>query len=164
METFSTEIKPNLSFKFYCEKCDYGTSKKSNYNNHCESKKHNFNVLTTNSTAIKPILSSSKYQCDICNKIYTDRSGLWKHKKICIKIDDDEGDYYEGINIKDKDALVLHLLKQNGELQKSLIEMSKDSLSFLKKLSNIFCHPPVAKKVKNNMAFFGATIEKSSKT
>ena len=126
METFSTEIKPLLSFKYYCEKCDYGTSKKSNYNNHCESKKHNFNVLTTNSTAVKPILSSSKYQCDICNKNYTDRSGLWKHKKICIKIDDDEGDYYEGINIKDKDALVLHLLKQNGELQKSLIEMSKD--------------------------------------
>ena len=126
METFSTEIKPILSFKYYCEKCDYGTSKKSNYNNHCESKKHNFNVLTTNSTAIKPFLSSSKYQCDICNKNYTDRSGLWKHKKICIKIDDDEGDYYEGINIKDKDALVLHLLKQNGELQKSLVEMSKD--------------------------------------
>ena len=129
METFSTEIKPFLSFNYYCEKCDYGTSKKSNYNNHCGSKKHNVNNSTTKSTDLKPILSSTKYHCDICNKNYTDRSGLWKHKKICIKFDEEkteENGYYEGINIKDKDALVLHLLKQNGELQKSLIEMSKD--------------------------------------
>jgi hypothetical protein len=56
-------------------------------------------------------------------------STLCAHKKKCIKIDEEqteENGYYEGINIKDKDALVLHLLKQNGMLQKSLIEMSKD--------------------------------------
>ena len=130
METVSTEIKQKISFKYYCEICDYGTCKKSNFNNHCESNKHIFNGLETNSTAIKPFLSSKKYHCDICNKNYTDRSGLWKHKKICIiekgkeKEKDDDDNYYEGINIKDKDALVLHLLKQNGDLQKSLIEMS----------------------------------------
>jgi hypothetical protein len=56
-------------------------------------------------------------------------STLCAHKKKCIEIEEEqteENGYYEGINIKDKDALVLHLLKQNGELQKSLIEMSKD--------------------------------------
>jgi transcriptional regulator with PAS, ATPase and Fis domain len=143
METISTEIKPFLSYNYYCEKCDYGTSKKSNYNNHCESKKHNFNVLTTNSTAFKPILSSTKYHCDICNKNYTDRSGLWKHKKICIPIEEEqteENGYYEGVNIKDKDALVLHLLKQNGELQKSLIEMSKDKSITNNNTNNTNCH------------------------
>ena len=128
METVSTEIKQKISFKYYCELCDYGTCKKSNFNNHCESNKHIFNGLETNSTAIKPFLSSKKYHCDICNKNYTDRSGLWKHKKICIiekeKEKDDDDNYYEGINIKDKDALVLHLLKQNGDLHNKLIEMS----------------------------------------
>jgi hypothetical protein len=33
----------------------------------------------------------------------------------------------DGINIKDKDALVLHLLKQNGDLQNKIIEMASQS-------------------------------------
>ena len=31
---------PKLCPKFYCEKCDYGTSKKSSYDNHVSSHKH----------------------------------------------------------------------------------------------------------------------------
>jgi hypothetical protein len=57
-------------------------------------------------------------------------SSLCKHKKTCCckinttdKEDDDEN-MYQGINIKDKDALVLHLLKQNGELQNKIIEIA----------------------------------------
>jgi hypothetical protein len=54
-------------------------------------------------------------------------STLCAHKKKCsIQKLDEEPNYFEGINIKDKDALVLHLLKQNSELQKSLIEISKE--------------------------------------
>jgi hypothetical protein len=30
---------------------------------------------------------------------------------------------YQGINIKDKDALVLYLLKKNGDQQNKIIEM-----------------------------------------
>jgi transcriptional regulator with PAS, ATPase and Fis domain len=79
-----------------------------------------------------PKLCSKKYLCDGCDKNFNDRAGLWRHKKKCTikseieKEKTEENGYYEGINIKDKDALVLHLLKQNGELQKSLIEISKD--------------------------------------
>jgi len=127
MTTFSNNSLGKLCFKFYCEKCDYGTSKKSSFTNHNESKRHKCNELATISTVSMPKLCSKIYICDICDKIFNDRSGLWRHKKKCSKpIEDDEGDYYQGINIKDKDALVLHLLKQNCELQKSLIEVSKD--------------------------------------
>jgi hypothetical protein len=53
-------------------------------------------------------------------------SSLCAHKKKCK---DDEM-IYDGINIKDKDALVLHLLKQNSELQHKIIEMaSKTSIT-----------------------------------
>ena len=64
--------------------------------------------------------------CYNCNRHYKDKSGLWRHKKNCINKKEknyDENNYYEGINIKDKDALVLYLLKQNSDLQKSLIEL-----------------------------------------
>ena len=34
------EIMPKLCHKFFCEKCDYGTCKKSSYDNHLISSKH----------------------------------------------------------------------------------------------------------------------------
>ena len=124
METVSTEIKQKISFKYYCELCDYGTCKKSNFNNHCESNKHIFNVLETNSTAIKPILSAKKYNCDICNKNYTDRSGLWKHKKICIKKEEKEKEKENEENdditeLTDK-AIIKALLQQTEKMMKMM--------------------------------------------
>ena len=115
-----------LCFSFYCEQCDYGTCKKSSFVNHNHSKRHKNNVLATNDNKLETTLFSKKYLCDSCEKNFNDRSGLWRHKKNCINKKEknyDENNYYEGINIKDKDALVLYLLKQNSDLQKSLIEM-----------------------------------------
>jgi len=110
METFSNiPSTKKICHNFYCELCDYGTSKKSSYTNHINSKKHNEpNLVNIN----MPNLCSTRVYCDTCGKNYSDRSGLWRHKKKCIFID--------GINIKDKDALVIHLLKQNSELMSLL--------------------------------------------
>jgi transcriptional regulator with PAS, ATPase and Fis domain len=110
---------------FVCENCDFKCSKKGDYNRHIATDKHK--ILTN------PNYFTSKnitFDCK-CGKVYKHISTLCAHKKKCIynesekeKIEDNG--YYEGVNIKDKDALVIHLLKQNGELQNSLIEMSKD--------------------------------------
>ena len=47
MTTNDNEILAKTSHKFYCEKCDYGTCKKFNFDLHLESKKHKNNVSTT---------------------------------------------------------------------------------------------------------------------
>jgi hypothetical protein len=118
----------NIPKIFICSSCDFKCSKKGDYNRHLLTRKHKFQQESTIITSI----TSLHYECN-CGKIYKDRSGLWKHKKICNKMNlegDDEktevNGYIDGINIQDKDALLLHLLKQNGELQKSLIELSKE--------------------------------------
>ena len=108
MATFSNNLSQKLSQKYYCEKCDYTTDKKSNYNKHCESKKHNSTDLELNINNSETKISSNNLICENCDKIFKDRTGIWRHRKKCIFID--------GINIKDKDALVIHLLKQNSEL------------------------------------------------
>ena len=122
MTTLSNNLSQKTSSKYYCEKCDYYTNKKSNYNTHCESKKHNKQQMELKINDIKPNLSLNKNNtyCNVCEKNYKDRTGLWRHKKKCVVID--------GININDKDALVIHLLQQNSELQKSLIELSKEKI------------------------------------
>jgi hypothetical protein len=65
------------------------------------------------------------YQCKNCNKEYASRTGLWKHNKSC-NINED---MYQGINIHDKDALVIHLIKQNSDLQNKIINMSSNSIT-----------------------------------
>jgi hypothetical protein len=55
-----------------------------------------------------------------CGKNFKTKSGLWKHKQKCnIDILDDDC-----TDIKEKYTLVLHLLKQNSELQNKIIDMA----------------------------------------
>ena len=100
---------------FVCENCYIKCCKKGDYRRHILTDKHK-NLTNPNFLASKNITFDCK-----CGKVYKHMSTLCAHKKKCnISIEHD--DYYEGINIKDKDALVLHLLKQNGELQNKIIE------------------------------------------
>ena len=119
MTTNNNKKYANLCLKYYCKKCDYGTSKKSSFGNHCESKKHNSNELTTKNNAK---LCLKIYTCNTCHKIFNDRSGLWRHTKKCI---DTKTETMDITDITDK-QLIINLLQQNGELQKSLIELSKE--------------------------------------
>ena len=69
----------NLSQQnFHCEICDYTTCKKTDFNKHILTDKHNRNNLATQLSQDKNI-----HICQLCNKQYHDRTGLWKHKKIC---------------------------------------------------------------------------------
>ena len=122
---FSNNFKPNLSPKFHCEKCNYSTCKKSNYNNHLRSAKHKKSMF---SNEIKPILSS-KFTCHQCNKEYKDYSGLWRHKKKCNK----ENNYKEE---KDVNNLVTYLMQENAEFKQLLIDQNKQIIELSKNAGN----------------------------
>jgi hypothetical protein len=64
------------------------------------------------------------YKC-ICGNTYSSRQGIHKHRKQCIGKQADN----IGLNEIDK-SMMIDLLKQNGELQKQIIELSnKTSIS-----------------------------------
>ena len=99
------------------------------HNNHILTAKHS--KLTTVNNEETQIPNIIVLICEKCNKKYKSRVGLWKHKKQCINIKEDTLESTNIINsisnnTTDKDALIIQLLKQNGELQKSLIELSKE--------------------------------------
>ena len=90
MVTLGDEIQPKIQPKFYCEFCDYGTCKKTNYDTHIISNKHK---RVTNgykkgqlSAEIQPKFSHQHEDglciC-LCGKQYKHRQGLWRHKKVC---------------------------------------------------------------------------------
>ena len=73
-----TNMSLNIARKYYCEKCNYKCSKQSDFNKHLLTRKHK---METNGNHI--VINNSPYICDICNKKYLNRSGLWKHKQKC---------------------------------------------------------------------------------
>jgi hypothetical protein len=103
-----------FSGKFYCEKCDYTSSRKNDYNKHLQSKKHNDNNDNIDDN------KKLSYNCD-CGKKYNFLSGLSRHKKLC------NGNKKEALIISDnKDEmkdLVFKLIKQNTELQQQISQM-----------------------------------------
>jgi hypothetical protein len=123
MSTLSNILEAKLSPKYHCEICHYKTSKKSNYKKHCESIRHKNILLSTNINKVKPELSSKIFQCKNCEKIFKERTGLWRHKQKCNNVDQ----LKEEFNGNDKDSLLVHLLKKNEELQNKIIEMSVHS-------------------------------------
>jgi len=119
METFGNKSLAKTSYKFYCETCDYGTCKKCNYDMHCCSIKHKNNVLETNGNDLLAKISTIKNVCDICEKNFQNRSGLWKHKKKCKN--EESNDVLDILSDKN---IILELIKSNTEIQKQMLEIA----------------------------------------
>jgi hypothetical protein len=131
-----TEDYKNLSKSFQtflCEKCNFTTSRLSQYNIHLTTAKHK---RMTNDDKLFPNLST--HACN-CGKKYIHRQGLYKHKKKCSQTSENnniENPVNDELKLENtmlfNDAslnlstIVLDLLKQNNELQKQLIELSKE--------------------------------------
>ena len=120
---------PESSKNFICKCCDYNTSRISQYNRHVLTAKHkkleistDFNNLSTNFNK-----KSSKFMCQ-CGKIYKERTGLWRHKKVCDfeeLISEEESEKEE---ISDKELIVM-LLKQNSQLIEHNCELTKNGIN-----------------------------------
>ena len=110
MEKNTTKILRNSLHDFVCKKCDYSCSRKSDFNKHLNSKKHN----TTNTTKIQQkILIIAE-----CGKKYTHRASLFNHKKTC--------DYKENDDLQEKNSkepMLEYLIKENIEMKKILVDV-----------------------------------------
>jgi len=120
------KLEKNLN-KYYCQYCDFKCLQKCDWERHIIRPKHIFNKDGNFKETQK---LEKNFFCN-CGKKFKTNSGLWKHKHKCFNIEQpneaDDEYMYQGINIKDKDALILHLLKQNGDLQNKIIEMASQS-------------------------------------
>ena len=81
MITNDKKNEPKTSQFFYCKKCDYKTSKASNWNRHITTRKHK---MVTNDKKNEP-KRASLFTCEYCSKVYKFASGLSRHKSRCNK-------------------------------------------------------------------------------
>ena len=128
---------------FYCEKCDYKCSKKFNFDKHLETEKHKraTNQSCINNDVAKvaepklDVQSVKKYVCDICEKEYKCNSGLWRHKKTCVPIEETQiVEKTEGSN--DYKDMILELVKENKEMRNMMVEQQKTIGELIPKVGN----------------------------
>ena len=128
MATDFTPFTPITPKIFVCEICTISCNKKSDWNRHIQTNKHIINqkggfgnILATPATP---------FICE-CGKKYTDRTGLWKHKKKCcigavITIPTEPDPEPEQLNNND---LITYLINENKDLKNMIMEVCKNGNS-----------------------------------
>ena len=152
----TTTFNGKSSKIFNCKICDYNTSRQSQFNRHLMTGKHvrNNEITTGNVQKVPPA-----YVC-FCNKIYSDRAGLWRHKKKCVIANstefstDSPTEFSNEIVVDTSDIkldikeiecstipvmdmnLIMGLLKDNHEFKQIMIEQNKTIVELAGKLGN----------------------------
>ena len=125
-ETSETSERAN---KFKCSACNFICFKNSNYIQHCSTAKHQKRLLSTNINYLMP-KNGYQFTCNTCNKCYKERSGLWRHLKICKPVIDPDNN-----NVVDKEFVML-LIKENSEFKTTMIDLQNKMLDVLKIVTN----------------------------
>jgi len=147
MATLVTESCEKVALKFHCINCDYYTNKKSSYDKHLLTDKHQGDA--GDKIGDVKVANFCQLFCENCNKSYTSRNGLWKHKKKCILEKKNLINNNNNNNNEISPDLILDVLQQNKELQKLLIEQNKQNQELQNKVLEI-CKNGIITNNSNN--------------
>lgn len=101
---------------FWCQSCDYITSRNYDYKKHIYSHKHK--MMTNVDTKSEKVVEKKSHVCS-CGKNYSSRQSLSVHKKKCIPVIN--GDVKSSISSE----LVIELIKDNKDLKDIIMEQNK---------------------------------------
>jgi hypothetical protein len=108
------QICPQKSLEYICEKCEYITNNKKDFNKHLLTAKHKNETNETNLEQDNPNLSPNLKAFDCkCGNYFNSRTTLWRHKKKCSGIKEEP---------TDKD-LIMMLIKENSELKHMVLDV-----------------------------------------
>lgn len=134
METLGNKIDDNSTNYFCCNICNYNTCHKGHYKEHLNSLKHiRRNKMETNGNKIDDNSTTTVLQCNKCNKSFSSRSGLWKHKQNCFNenviIVQNNNDNDNSIidSHKEEEIIALkeimkYLMKENSEMKNMIMD------------------------------------------
>ena len=122
MVTIDNEKMPKNAEIYFCELCDFKCCKYSNFISHKNTRKHkiatNGNKMVTIDNHFLP--KNAEYICK-CGNTYKHKSGLSRHKKICV-VSGNENE------ISDKDIIMM-LIKEHSELKSLIMDVVKNGMT-----------------------------------
>lgn len=120
------EKSPKIPRIYTCTDCSYSTRNKKDLTKHYETIKHKNNTIRTDLN--EKIPEHGGFHCVRCNKTYRAKSSLWYHMKKCTS---------ESGPTNSEDYIVItELLKQNQDLQKQILEISKERKQYITNTTN----------------------------
>lgn len=134
---------------WYCQKCDYNTSRKSQFDRHVLTAKHK----NTDDAGTVPYKKVPKYACE-CGKSYSHRQSLHTHKKICKYVEQSKEQIVEELietPIQQITNILLDVLKENKECKDLMLEIANKETSHTT-INNTMNH--TTNHNKFNMNFF----------
>jgi hypothetical protein len=141
------EKNPKNPKIYDCEICSFTTRNKKDHDKHLLTAKHLKQVERYQKISKKPQKPQTEpYYCE-CGNAYKHTSGLWRHKKKCITTEakvvssavvvhaadvvPPAADVIPAdvipADVQTLTTMVMELMKSNGELQKQMVEMCKNS-------------------------------------
>jgi hypothetical protein len=142
---------------FCCEKCDFHTSDKKDFNRHCSTRKHKDVTNVTNNVTKKADEDNEQHICKHCGKKYASRMGLWRHSKVCKSIENIQlvlpiNDYIPSNEpIKN---YIMKLVEQNNELKNMFIQQNveflQQNIELHEKIDILSQQPAQITNIQNN--------------
>ena len=136
---------PKQPAQYYCEICNFNSSKKSNYDIHLTTAKHNKILNGDNNQSVKcPTCESVNCHKCQCGKCFKHRQGLSRHRNNCNYNSSQESKMKEVTDNDDKlSNTIIMLVKQNQELVKEnqefkqlLIDQNKQMMEMAGNMGN----------------------------
>jgi hypothetical protein len=118
------------SKKFCCKKCNYYTSRKSQYDRHLLTLKHE--KITNDNNLEQKV--PNEFICE-CGKKYNYLSGLSRHRKTC-KGEKKETAIIENEENVDYKSMFFEIIKKNNEFQDLLMKQSQQISELIPKVGN----------------------------
>ena len=122
--------------EFYCEKCNYKTHNKNNFNKHLMTRKHinttKYNVL------LQKVAKESLFICE-CGNNYKHRASLYNHKKSCNYlinkqlINDEEENYVideTNLNALDNSNNIMSIKQENIDYKSMFFKLLDENKEF----------------------------------
>ena len=140
-----SNLSKKVAEKFYCEFCNYNTSKSSDFKKHLSTDKHqkreNGSKMVGNDSDLSQKISKS-YKCE-CGNIYKHDSGYYRHKKIC------NGSTTPSNIITTE--LIMELIKDNKEMKQIILDQNNTINNLVK--NGIVTNNTITHTNSHNKAF-----------
>jgi hypothetical protein len=121
-----TKISPKNPKIFCCDFCDFISCNKKDYGRHLSTQKHKNRQKDTNDTKNSPLKPQTEHLCKICNKSYKYSSGLYRHKKKCISVENMNSNDMLNEQLALSKELIMNVVKEQQNQIKELTATIKE--------------------------------------
>jgi hypothetical protein len=162
MDGFSDKKTQKNIGNYDCKYCDFKCSKKGDWDRHIVRRKH----IKLSNCDEQVTIKTSTFICDLCEKEYISRNGLWVHKKKCNNNNNNNNISESTIKETEAKELIQYLMKENSEFKQLMIdqnnhmmEQNKNMLELAKNSGNHNSHNTTNNNSFNLNVFLNETCK-----